>query len=74
MIQSEDLIKLAVAYGVLMTIGVLYDRYKRKEEKKERLSDYDMIQKYLLNDASLASSKKPIMWIHIEIEKNAYKM
>ena len=71
MIQSEDLIKLFVAYGVLMTIGVLYDKYKRKEETSDRSSDYDMIQKYLLNDASLASSKKPILWIHVDIEKNA---
>ena len=71
MIQSEDLIKLAMAYGVLMVIGILYDKYKRKEDANDRLSDYDMIQKYLLNDASLASSKKPILWIHVEFEKNA---
>ena len=71
MIASEDLIKLFVAYGILMTIGVLYDKYKRKEEVTERLSDFDMIQKYLLNDASLATSKKPILWVHVEFEKNA---
>ena len=71
MIQSEDLIKLFIAYGVLMTIGVLYDKYKKKEETQDRMTDYDLIQKYLLNDASLASSKKPILWIHVEFEKNA---
>lgn len=72
MIETSDLVKLFVAYGVLMTIGVLYDRYKRKEEKQDRMTDYDLIQKYLLNDDStLTSSKKPILWIHIDLEKNA---
>jgi len=70
MIETADLVKLFVAYGVLMTIGVLYDRYKKKEESRDLMSDYDMIQKYLINDASLASSKKPILWIHVDIEKN----
>ena len=71
MIASEDLLKLFVAYGILMTIGVLYDKYKRKEEVTDRLSDFDIIQHYLLNDASLATSKKPILWVHVEFEKNA---
>lgn len=72
MIETSDLIKLFVAYGVLMSIGVLYDRYKRKEEKQDRMTDYDLIQKYLLNDDStLMTSKKPILWIHIDLEKNA---
>ena len=30
-----------------------------------------MIQKFLLNDSSLARSKKPIIWIHLEFEKNS---
>jgi len=72
MVETSDLIKLFVAYGVLMVIGVLYDKYKRKEEKQDRMTDYDMIEKYLLNDDStLRTSKKPILWIHIDLEKNA---
>jgi hypothetical protein len=72
MVETNDLIKLFVAYGILMSIGVLYDRYKRKEEKQDRMTDYDMIQKYILNDDStLRNSKKPILWIHIDLEKNA---
>ena len=72
MVETSDLIKLFVAYGVLMTIGVLYDKYKRKEEKRDRMTDYDMIEKYILNDDStLRNSKKPILWIHVDLEKNA---
>ena len=32
---------------------------------------YEFIQQYLLNDSSLAQSKKPIMWIHIDYEQNS---
>jgi hypothetical protein len=68
MVETSDLIKLFVAYGVLMVIGVLYDKYKQKEEKQDRMTDYDMIEKYLLNDDStLRTSKKPILWIHIDL-------
>lgn len=39
MIETADLVKLFVAYGVLMTIGVLYDRYKKRGDPRpnERL-------------------------------------
>jgi hypothetical protein len=72
MVETSDIVKLFVAYGILMTIGVLYDRYKRKEEKEDRMTDYNLIEKYLLNDDStLRTSKKPILWIHVDLEKNA---
>tara|TARA_A100001015_G_C14923180_1_gene685161 strand:- start:400 stop:1335 length:936 start_codon:yes stop_codon:yes gene_type:complete len=32
---------------------------------------YEYIQHYLLKDSSLAQSKKPIMWIHIDYEQNS---
>ena len=32
---------------------------------------YEFIQQYLLKDSSLAQSKKPIMWIHIDYEQNS---
>ena len=35
----------------------IYDRYKLKSQLDEELQQYDMIQKFLLNDSSLARSK-----------------
>ena len=44
---------------------------KLKNETDEQLEQYNMIQKFLLNDSSLARSDKPIIWIHLEFMKNS---
>ena len=56
---------------ILTVSGLLYDRYKLKTHQDEEMEKYDMIQKYLLNDSSLARSNKPIIWIHLEFMKNS---
>ena len=58
-------------FMILTVAGLLYDRYKLKNEKDEQLEQYNMIQKFLLNDSSLARSDKPIIWIHLEFMKNS---
>ena len=58
-------------FMILTVAGILYDRYKLKTEKDEELEQYNMIQKFLLNDSSLARSDKPIIWIHLEFMKNS---
>jgi hypothetical protein len=40
---------------------------------EETTEDYETIQKYLLNDVTLAKSKKPILWIHVPYEYNSRK-
>jgi hypothetical protein len=37
----------------------------------EEMEQYAIVKKYLLNDSSLAQSKKPIIWIHMTYETNA---
>ena len=49
----------------------LYRRLEDKRIREEDKEDYDNIQKYLLNDNDLDSSKKPILWIHIPYEYNS---
>ncbi len=35
------------------------------------MTNYKLVRQYLLNDSSLAQSKKPIIWIHMVYETNA---
>ena len=51
--------------------GFLYNRYKKHNEEDEGIKQYNLVKKYLLNDSSLAKTKKPIIWIHMTYEVNA---
>ena len=63
--------KYILFFIVLTVIGVFYDKYKLKMETDDQYEQYDIVKKYLLNDSSLANSKKPIIWIHITYDVNA---
>ena len=65
------LIKYGFLFIILITIGILYDRYKTKIERNEQMDEYDLIKKYLLNESSLSKSKKPLLWIHLDYEINS---
>ena len=54
----------------IMVIGFFYRRFLDKYDNEE-LQNYEKIKKYLLNDSSIAKSKKPILWIHIPYELNS---
>ena len=59
-------------YFILLTAaGILYERYNNKFNHFDEVKQYELIKKYLLNESSLASSKKPILWIHSKHEVNA---
>jgi hypothetical protein len=60
-------------YSLLLLIGAnaLYSMYKKQNVKEEDREDYEIVKKYLLNDSSLAKSKKPIIWIHNVYDINA---
>ena len=61
-----------IIFFIILTVaGLLYDRYKLKTQLDEELQQYDMIQKFLLNESSLARSKKPIIWVHLGFYKNS---
>jgi len=50
---------------------MLKNRYEDKRLREETDDNYETIKKYLLDDESLAKSKKPILWIHVPREYNA---
>ena len=60
-------------YGALsLLIGVaIYNTYIKETRVTQEQADYLVLEKYLLEDSSLAKSKKPILWIHIDFQENA---
>ena len=68
---GNKVIKLAIAYLIIMFIGFVYNKYKKTIDIEEQYKDGELIQKYLLNDSTLTKNNKPILWIHIEFDKNA---
>jgi hypothetical protein len=64
-------VKLVLFYLVLILAGVAYNRYKKSQEGNNISDDYNLVKKYLLNDKSLADTRKPFLWIHIDYEVNA---
>lgn len=56
---------------ILFVMGAIYEKYKKGVEKEDMMNNYDLIQKYLLNESTLAKSDKPILWIHVTLETNA---
>ena len=63
--------KYIVVILLVCVLGYLFEDYKKSEAKKEKLDEYELIKKYLLNDSTLARTNKPILWIHITFETNA---
>ena len=57
----------------LIVLAFLYNRFEDKLKREETSENYDAIQKYLLDDTTLAKSKKPILWIHVPYEYNSRK-
>lgn len=69
--KIKNYLNYIYAIIVLMTVWFLYNRYEEKRAREESPENYDALQKYLLNDASLADEKKPILWIPVTYEYNA---
>jgi len=56
---------------ITITLSLIYNKYKSSEDEDEHMKNYKLVRKYLLNDSSLAQSKKPIIWIHMVYDVNA---
>ena len=56
---------------LLLIFRYLYNQYNLTDEEKENINNYKLVEKYLLNNSSLAQTKKPIIWLHMPYEKNA---
>jgi hypothetical protein len=62
-----------ILFFLLIGLGILYRRFEEKRLHEENQNVQESIQKYLLNDSSLAKSNKPILWIHVPYEYNSRK-
>jgi hypothetical protein len=60
-----------ILFIILISLGVLYQKYIEKQSNKNSFDDYGEITKYLLKDKTLDKSKKPLLWIHIPHEYNS---
>jgi hypothetical protein len=56
---------------IFFALGILYKRFEDKRLREENQDNIETIQKYLLDDATLGKSKKPILWIHVPYEYNS---
>ena len=65
------MIKYIGSLAVLLIMSLMYDKYKQKEGMDDEAKQYELVRKYLLNYSSLAQSKKPILWIHMDYQINA---
>ena len=62
---------LIILFFILIALGMIYKKIEDKRKREEKQDNYESIQKYLLDDVTLAKSKKPILWIHIPYEYNS---
>ena len=64
--------KLFVAFILITTLGIFYDKYREKYDPDPEKLQFDLVQEHLLeNNGDLNLIKKPIMWIHIDYDKNS---
>jgi hypothetical protein len=56
---------------VIIALGILYQKYCEKQSWTVPDDSFSEIRKYLLNESSLAKSKKPILWIYVPHEYNS---
>ena len=66
-----EITKIAILTGVLLAVGVIYNKYIEAWTKDDQLDEYKLIEKYLLKESSLATSTKPILWIPLQHSTNA---
>ena len=64
------MLKYIIYFIILTSIGMLYDKYKKKYLPNDHDRNDKMIREFLLND-SVISNSKPIMWIHTSYDINS---
>jgi hypothetical protein len=60
-----------ILFVILISLGILYQKYLEKQSKFATFDDYGEIRQYFLRDKTLDKSKKPILWVHIPHEYNS---
>ena len=64
------MLKYIIYFLILTSIGMLYDKYKKKYLPSDNARNDKMIREFLLND-SVISNNKPIMWVHTSYNINS---
>ena len=70
---------LAISILLLLAVGYIYNKFQIKVETDDKIEELNIIKKYLLNEDEyntidkLSAIKKPIIWIHIEYDRNLRK-
>lgn len=70
---------LAISILLLLAVGYIYNKFQIKVETDDKIEELNIIKKYLLNEKDyytidqLSAIKKPIIWIHIEYDRNLRK-
>ena len=62
---------LFILFFILIVLGILYKKFEDNRIREEKDANYESIQNFLLDDVTLAKSKKPILWIHVPYEYNS---
>tara|TARA_Y100000817_G_scaffold313961_1_gene311348 strand:- start:3608 stop:4615 length:1008 start_codon:yes stop_codon:yes gene_type:complete len=63
------MLKYIVAFILITTIGLVYDKYKKKQDFLKDANNNDLIKKYLLTDEYVLSGK-PVLWVHNSSDVN----
>jgi hypothetical protein len=63
-------LKYFLYFIVLVTVGIIYDKYKQKQGLTQDQRNYELVKKYLLNDNTVLGNK-PILWVHTVRDVNA---
>jgi hypothetical protein len=69
--KTFSITNYVILFIILITLGILYKKFEDKRIREENNNNNNAIQKYLLDDTTLAKSKKPILWLHVPYEYNA---
>ena len=68
---------LVISILILLAAGYVYNQFKINQDKDDNLEEINIIKKYLLNENTDINNNKlynkPIIWIHIDYEKNSRK-
>lgn len=70
---NNRLNRMLFAFFTLAVVGVVYSKYDEKHRLTDEEATYKKIKEYLLNQSSLAKTKKPLLWIHVPYSMNARK-
>ncbi len=63
--------RLMTAFIIITAVGLLYDKYKEKYDPEPEKVQFQLIQKYLLNEPGFDGSDKPLMWVFSDHKFNA---